>query len=143
MNKFIKSTNSIIFLVAVNVIFSFLGFNSLNYLGIPLIILGCFIYFYNRHLMGKTWSVNIETKNEIIIKGLFKHVRHPLYLGALTACVGGIIFTNNLLWLAIFVFFTIPFTYYRARIEEKLLLKTLKGYKDYMKRTKMFFPKIL
>ena len=36
----------------------------------------------------------------------------------------------------------IPFMYYRAKQEEKELVKEFKEYKDYSKKTGMFFPKI-
>ncbi|MBD3312123.1 DUF1295 domain-containing protein [archaeon] len=142
MKKFIKSPVSAFLLIGLNVIIITLGAEGFNLYGLPLIAAGGFIYFYNRRLMGDAWTVRVKEKDRLVTKGLFKYVRHPLYLGLLVLTVGLVIsFVNK--WLLLFlVFIDVPYLYDRALIEEELLLKCLKGYKDYLRRTERFLPKI-
>lgn len=142
IDEFIKSTKSVSLLILFNALILVIGFNYFNIYGLPLVIFGGFIYFYNRHVMGKTWSVKVEAKKNLVTAGLFKHVRHPLYLGMLIVSLGAAFTLMNPLLLLATIFINLPFTYKRAIIEEDLLSKSLKGYKEYMRKTKMFFPKL-
>lgn len=142
MKRFIKSPVSAFLLIGLNVILITLGAEGFNLYGLPLIVAGGFIYFYNRRLMGDAWTVRVEEKDKLVTKGLFKYVRHPLYLGLLMLIMGLIIsFINK--WLLVFlVFVDMPYLHARALIEEELLLKCLKGYRDYLDRTERFLPKV-
>lgn len=142
IDNFIRSKYSPVIIVSLLILVFFTELDDFNFLGTPLIIIGLIIYFYNKHLMGKTWSIKIEKKNKIINKGLFKYIRHPLYLGVLIGLIGGAITTNSLLLLALIIFTYVPFIYKRALIEEELLSKELTGYKEYIKKTGRFLPKI-
>ena len=142
MNEFIKSPVSALLIIILNIIVFLLGNGRYNLYGLTLVMLGGYIYLYNRRVMGAVWTVRVEKKNKLITKGLFKYVRHPLYLGMLIVGVGGVIISLNLWLLVIFIFIDVPYTYARARLEEEILSKNLKGYKSYMKQTGMFLPKI-
>jgi len=142
MKKFVKSSASAIIIVAFNALMLLLDYEFLNYIGIPLILFGAFCYFYNRHVMGQHWTITVEKKSGIVKEGFFKYIRHPLYLGAITACLGLVICTLNYWLLGAFLVVDLPYTYYRALLEEKLLAKHLKGYTEYMKTTWMFIPHI-
>jgi protein-S-isoprenylcysteine O-methyltransferase Ste14 len=48
----------------------------------------------------------------------------------------------NWMLLIVTIFLDLPFLYFRARIEEEILSKELKGYKEYMNKTGMFLPKL-
>lgn len=141
MKEFIKSRYSMIILL-VNFVILLLGAGELNFYGLPLVILGAYIYLHNKRVMGKTWSIKVEEKKRLITEGLFKYVRHPLYLGAMIGCLGLIISLSNLLLLFVFIFLDVPVVYARALIEEEVLLKELKGYKEYFQKTAMFLPRV-
>ncbi len=84
----------------------------------------------------------IHKDHELIMTGPYRFVRHPMYstiiifcfciplaLGSLIALVGSIVFTFLLL--------------YRIRIEEKMLINHLPGYKEYMEQVKYrLIPKL-
>lgn len=140
MENFVKKSASAIILVIFNALALLLDFWPINWIGFPFIIFGAYSYFYNKHVMGKYWTIKVEKKNIIVKSGFFKYIRHPLYFGALITCLGLIISTFNSYLTIIFLFIDLPYTYYRAKIEEKLLIKSLKGYKEYMKNTWMFIP---
>ena len=85
-----------------------------------------------------------EDRGQVLIDtGLYAHVRHPMYSGAL------IFFPGVALWLgSIFtatfgaVFLMLVFLP-RIFIEEKTLKNGLKGYEDYMKRVRSrIIPKL-
>lgn len=91
--------------------------------------------------MKEVWSITVEAKTKLIQSGFFKYIRHPLYLGTMSMCLGAMISTKNYYLFPILII-NLIYVYIRALIEEKILIKKLKGYKDYMKKTKRFFPKI-
>lgn len=93
--------------------------------------------------MGPSWSAEVKPVKELINNGLFRHVRHPLYAGLLIVCLGLVLSTMSMQFTLLFIFIIMPYLYARARIEEELLARTLQGYSEYMKDTKMFIPKIL
>ena len=93
--------------------------------------------------MGSAWSAEIKQVKELISNGLFRHVRHPLYAGLLIVCLGLVLSTMSMQFTLLSALVITPYLYARARIEEELLLRTLQGYAEYMKSTKMFIPKIL
>ncbi len=138
--NFIKSTSSAVIIVLINII-TLLFSKFTNPYGFPLIIIGLFIYFYHKHLMGSVWSPDVKPKKQLITKGLFNYLRHPLYFGLLLAYAGFILSTLSLLLMVVFIFVNVPYVYKRALVEEDLLSRKLKGYKSYMKRTGRFMPK--
>jgi protein-S-isoprenylcysteine O-methyltransferase Ste14 len=142
-DDFLASKYPALFLVLINALIYMLDYKIKNYFGLILVFFGAFAYFYNLIVMGKFWSIKVEKKKGLVAGGFFKYIRHPLYLGCALACFGAIIMSYNL-WLALlFVFADLPFIYLRSKYEEKILIKSLKSYKEYMKKTWMFIPKII
>jgi protein-S-isoprenylcysteine O-methyltransferase Ste14 len=82
----------------------------------------------------------LEDTSRLIITGLYKYIRHPMYLSLMLAGFGVLAkdygFTQ---WLFASVnFIALILT---ARVEEKeMLIKFGNDYKEYMKNTKMFIP---
>ncbi|MDQ5886684.1 MAG: hypothetical protein QG628_1081 [Patescibacteria group bacterium] len=76
------------------------------------------------------------------IHGLYRYVRHPMYVGVLTLCLGICLASTSVakyvLLLGLYLLFS-----YKARYEERLLLEKYPGYKIYMSRVNRFLPKIL
>ncbi|KPK87696.1 MAG: hypothetical protein AMS27_01660 [Bacteroides sp. SM23_62_1] len=82
----------------------------------------------------------IREKPEVITKGVFSIVRHPVYLGSILTYLGMIVLTLSLFSVIIWII-AIVFYYYISRHEEKLLIaKFGKEYEDYMKKVPMLFP---
>ncbi|MFC2112181.1 methyltransferase family protein [Bacteroidota bacterium] len=77
---------------------------------------------------------------EVIKKGAFSVIRHPIYLGAILLYLGMISFTLSLASVALWVIIII-FYWFISRYEEKLLIQMFGDeYKDYQKKTPMLFP---
>ena len=103
---------------------AFATMRGLNFIGIIIIILGELIYGYNNFVMGKAWSVKVKKTSRLVKEGLFKYIRHPLYLGVIISYFGlSILFKSMYSFIANLII-TLPFFYYRAKLEEKLLSKT-------------------
>ena len=80
-------------------------------------------------------------KPEIIRKGVFGLIRHPIYLGELLFYLGLLIFSISLSAACVW-FLTIIFLHYIARHEEKLLVSRFDNeYKKYMKEVPMWLPR--
>ncbi len=112
-------------------------------LGLAMIIFGTFFNILGRFNLGKNWAnqVKIYNNQNLITTGTYGIVRHPLYSSLMLMFYGAcLIYPNYLAFLAnTFIF--IPFMYYRAKQEEKLLSKTFKEYEIYKKKVGMFLPK--
>jgi protein-S-isoprenylcysteine O-methyltransferase Ste14 len=113
-------------------------------LGLLMIVFGCFFNILGRFNLGKNWAnqVKIYDNQNLITTGTYSIVRHPLYASLMLMFYGAcLVYPNYLAFLAnTFIF--IPFMYYRAKQEEKLLSKTFKEYEIYKKKVGMFFPKL-
>lgn len=105
-------------------------------IGFPILIIsGIFAKYGLRIVFGE-----VRDKPKIIEKGVFKIVRHPIYLGSILLYLGLTILTcsiaSAILWIIIVIFY-----YYISKFEEKLLLKEFgRDYEKYMERVPMLIP---
>jgi len=142
ITKFLVSEFAALSLVAINFLVFFINPNLKNYSGLSIAVAGLIIYLYNLFIMGKSWSIDVRA-NKLVTDGFFKYIRHPLYLGSMIICLGLIIMSYNAYLLILFLLIDLPFVWFKSRFEEEFLKKNMKGYKDYMKKTYMFIPKII
>lgn len=116
----------------------------LDILFIIVYIIGVAFNLLGRYYLGHNWGNNVIIYNDhtLVNKGVYKIVRHPLYASIIWMIYSvGVLCQNYLVFILNTIIF-IPFMYYRAKQEEKELVKEFKEYKDYRKKTGMFFPKI-
>jgi len=86
---------------------------------------------------------NFENTTRLIVTGLFKYIRHPLY-SSLLFLGWGIFLKDPSYPAVIFVAIVSAFTYRMANIEEKENIKKFgEEYSNYMKNSKMIIPFIL
>jgi protein-S-isoprenylcysteine O-methyltransferase Ste14 len=84
----------------------------------------------------------VRSKPEVIQTGVFKIVRHPIYLGAILFYLGAIITTLSIV-SAIFWMGIVTFYIYIAKYEEKILTEQFgEDYLNYKKRVGMLFPRL-
>lgn len=88
-----------------------------------------------------TVDVSIQKNHTIVKTGIYKHIRHPAYIGSLVSFLGlGFALLN---WLSIIIiFFPILFTFsHRIKIEEKGLISEFGDeYLNYLKNTNRLIP---
>jgi protein-S-isoprenylcysteine O-methyltransferase Ste14 len=107
-------------------------------IGILLLILSVYMA---RTGMNIVFGKNAQTEG-VIKKGLFRFVRHPIYLSEIILYSGLLIIHISIAAAAIWVI-GICFLHYISRHEEKLLLARFGDeYKQYMKEVPMWFPRL-
>ena len=116
-----------------------------GWVGVLLIILAL-IVFWRAHVDLKTnWSPSLEIreKHELITRGIYGYIRHPMYASQWLWVIAQPLLLQNWIagWLGLFVF--ILFYALRVRAEEKLMIDTFgEQYRDYMKKVGGVFPKL-
>jgi len=124
---------SILFKNKLYVILIIVGF-SILILGIILRILSLLKLRVNFSMVVKS-----EDRNRLITDGIYKHIRHPLYLATMLIAVSGcIIFTCIITW--IFFALTLISILKRINIEETFLISRFTDYSDYVKKTYKLIP---
>jgi len=119
--------------------------DSLIVVGTFIIVAGCIFNIMGRVSLGDNWAnhIKIYEKHELIEKGMYKYIRHPLYSSIIFMFYGAsLVYSNTISFIAV-TFIFIPFMYYRAKQEEKLLLETFPEYTKYKRRVGMFLPKLI
>jgi protein-S-isoprenylcysteine O-methyltransferase Ste14 len=108
-----------------------------------LLMLGYGICFYvvtKNRFAGRT--IEVEADQPVISDGLNAIVRHPMYLGITLMCVAFPLALGSW-WAMIPAMLVIPVLVGRIQNEERMLVKELKGYPEYMQKTKYrLFPGI-
>jgi protein-S-isoprenylcysteine O-methyltransferase Ste14 len=86
--------------------------------------------------------MSVKENPELVTTGPYAHVRHPIYAGLCLAMLGSSL-AHSTWWLVPFVFAS-GYFFYSARAEEKAMLKQFPDqYGAYVKRTKMFIPRVI
>ena len=116
--------------------------DRLRALGVALFTVGLLVAVAARVRLGDNWT-DIETAgvlehHKLVEEGLYKYVRHPIYLGDLLLLAGFELAQNS--WLVLGVLPLLPVILRQAREEEKILVANLPAYRDYCARTKRFIP---
>jgi protein-S-isoprenylcysteine O-methyltransferase Ste14 len=113
-----------------------------NLLGLFLIVAGFAILLTAQITLGRNHASvpMIWEDHQLIRHGIYRLVRHPLYLGVITVCIGLAVFGPSLLGLVI-MSLLIPIFIIRIRIEERLLIETFgDAYREYQRTTRMLIP---
>lgn len=103
-------------------------------------IIWCSIEFINR---GRGTPAHIDPPKVLVINGLYKYVRNPIYVGALLIQIGYIIWFASRLASLYFLLFFLAFYILVVFIEEPILKNTFGTvYDEYIKRVPRWIPRI-
>ena len=104
--------------------------------------LGLVVAIWARTVLGGNWSAGVafKARHELVERGPYRYVRHPMYSGILLLSLGLAIWFGNLTGVAIFAIIFAGF-WLRSRLEEKLLTRHFPvDYPAYKRRTKALVP---
>jgi len=113
-----------------------LGVLTFTVIGIIIIVLS----FYK---LGSNLSpFPSPVKNaDLITTGIFKYLRHPIYTGILLILFSVAIYNTSVFKLIISILLLILFQF-KSKYEESRLIANFENYKNYMKDTGKFIPKL-
>ena len=115
---------------------------ALQALGVELSTVGWATAVSGRVQLGNSWA-NIDvgevtTEHELVERGIYHFIRHPIYAGDLLLLLGFELALNS--WLVLGVLLLTPVVVVQARREERTLEANLPGYREYRDSTKGFVP---
>ena len=106
-----------------------------------LLLLGITTSVWSITMLGRCFSVLPEVRG-LVVRGPYRWVRHPLYLGEILGAAGMILPIAGVFQLVVFgLFVLLQFT--RTHYEEANLLDVFPEYKGYQQRTWRLLPGIL
>jgi protein-S-isoprenylcysteine O-methyltransferase Ste14 len=129
-------------------------FGALNYrvlpneqvvwgIGLALTAIGVGIAIWARLSLGANWSGTVTLKNqhELVRKGLYRWIRHPIYTGIALGMFGSAIIRGYLIGFVGAGLVLLGF-YIKARKEESFLREEFgAGFDEHARQTGMFLPK--
>lgn len=115
---------------------------ALAWTGAALCAAGVFLAIASRRVLASNWSINVEFKqdHELIQRGPYRLIRHPIYSAILLMTLGAGLATNRLIPM-----FSTPLVLagflIKLKQEEKLMTRHFPAeYPAYQARTKMLTP---
>jgi len=118
---------------------------TLRLLGYVITFAGLVISIWSRLSLGTNWSATVTFRegHELIQRGPYRFVRHPIYTGFLLMIAGTAVVLGNISSLASMIICFLG-TWWKLRVEEALLMKHFpEAYQLYRSRTKALIPFVL
>lgn len=114
-------------------------------IGLSICVIGAFIAIWSRQLIGKNWSLAVQLKedHELIQKGPYSLVRHPIYSGLILLFLGNAIMVGDWRGLIAVAIVFASFLYKSLKEESWLTDQFGTKYESYKENTDMFIPGIL
>src|ERR1041385_970484 len=110
-----------------------------------LCVCGLVLCLWARAILGRNWSgtVTLKENHELIVRGPYRFVRHPIYTCLLAMMIATAIAQGHLAGILALVLVFISF-WIKLLQEEAVMLKQFgKQYVDYQKRVKRIVPFVL
>jgi protein-S-isoprenylcysteine O-methyltransferase Ste14 len=114
-------------------------------LGMALTWAGVLFACRARYVLGANWSSEVQLKqgHELILRGPYQRVRHPIYTGLLLAFLGSALALGELRGLLAFGILAASL-WFKLRLEERWMREQFgSAYVDYMRRVKALVPGVL
>jgi len=113
--------------------------------GVILCIAGLSFCIWARAILGRNWSgaVTLKEGHELIERGPYQLVRHPIYTGLLAMFLGTVMVLGHMAGIAGFVLVSVSF-WIKLSDEERIMLKQFPDqYAAYQQRVKRIIPFVL
>ena len=112
--------------------------NQLYYMSTLLAVVGTVFALYSALNLGRSISMMSEAR-QLVVRGPYAAVRHPLYLGEGIALVG-LTLQFFSLWAVLILMLQCACQVIRMNNEEQILLRTFPQYRNYMAQTARLIP---
>jgi protein-S-isoprenylcysteine O-methyltransferase Ste14 len=114
--------------------------------GIGFFGVGLWLLYRSHADLGKNWSITLEVREtqELVSHGIYRRVRHPMYLALLMYAIGQALVLPN--WLAgpAYLVAIVLLVALRVGPEERMMRDEFgQEYEDYIARTKRLIPYVL
>ena len=107
------------------------------------VVLGLWLFYRSHADLGANWSTTLEVreKHQLITRGVYRHIRHPMYSAFLLHSGGqALLLPNWVAGLSYAVAFALLFAF-RVGPEERMMLEEFgKDYEAYSARAKRLVP---
>jgi protein-S-isoprenylcysteine O-methyltransferase Ste14 len=116
---------------------------GLRWIGVALSVLGIVFSLWSVMTLGRHYDLVLEVHqdHELVRRGPYALVRHPVYTGLGLHFAGACLATGNLLLIAGTLLVSYPAFYARARAEERLLRSRFGAeYEKYAREVPMLVP---
>lgn len=114
-------------------------------LGVLLVWAGVLFCCWARVVLGRNWSAVVQVKrdHELIVRGPYRWVRHPIYTGLLLAFLGTALAIGE--WRALLATAIVAGSFWiKLRLEERWMREQFgDAYLSYMGRVKALIPGVL
>ncbi|MCC7162899.1 MAG: isoprenylcysteine carboxylmethyltransferase family protein [Anaerolineae bacterium] len=115
---------------------------GLTRIGFVVYCAGLAIAIAGRVQLGKNWAnledAQVHGQQALVHSGIYRYVRHPIYVGDSLLLVGLELALNS--WLVLATIIPIAVFVRQALAEEKMLARSFDGYAAYQAQTKRFIP---
>lgn len=116
-----------------------------GWLGVLLMSAGLFVFWRGHADLGLNWSPSLEIreKHELITRGIYAKIRHPMYASQWLWVIAQPLLLQN--WIAGFLnlLIFIPFYFLRVQAEEQMMLEQFGDqYRSYMQKVDAVLPKL-
>jgi protein-S-isoprenylcysteine O-methyltransferase Ste14 len=115
------------------------------WIGIAVCAAGLAFAIWARRTLGRNWSgaATIKEGHELITRGPYRFVRHPIYTGLLTGVAGTLIGSGKVRELVILAAAALAI-WAKLSVEERLMLRQFpEAYPEYRRRTKAIIPFVI
>ncbi len=113
--------------------------------GAALVWAGALFAIWARTVLGRNWSAVVQVKrdHELVERGPYRWVRHPIYTGLLLAFLGSALALGA--WRGLVGTAIVGGSFWvKLRLEERWMRETFGArYEDYMRRVKALIPGVL
>ncbi len=121
------------------------GSAATAWIGFTITLAGISIAIWARFILGRNWSATITIKqdHEIVRRGPYRIVRHPIYFGTTLAMLGTAIYFGTFRGL-LAVALTFAGWWFKSRMEEEFMLQQFgPRYREYQRDVKALIPFVL
>jgi protein-S-isoprenylcysteine O-methyltransferase Ste14 len=119
----------------------------ISILGAVLFFSGLVLYIWGRRVLGESFNVStgfgvrLTQAHRLVTNGPFAYVRHPMYIGVILACWGGLLLYRT--WTMLFLSIVMLGLVVRARKEEQALAQVYgRQWELYQRHIPAWFPNL-